>query len=921
MPKNYDKIHNNNMDIYAKKIESIYTTAAKEGVNIAMLVGSFKEGKPFSFADYPITKDRVDKLFKSLSKNIESTLLNGIDHEWTLSNNKNNELSRRVFGDSIGKLSKEQEQRYFNNNHKARDAFKLRQESGLKLSDRVWNYTNQFKAEIETGIDFGIRDRLSAQEMKGDLLKYLKDPDRYYRRFKYKTGENPNGSPIYGKKWKRRVYDEATEKYKWVDEDIMAYNPGRGVYRSSIRNAQRVARTETNMAYRASDHARWQQFDFVVGIEVRRSNHGFDCPLCNGLAGKYPKDFKFIGWHPNCRCHAISILKTPEEMAADNERVMNGEPLTNDSVNKVTQVNDSFSNWAEANKHRFGKKNTPYFVRDNFVDGDINKGLSFANKASVKRVKTDAEKVAIQERWDERKEVNKITKEKAIKGANNLLEYANTLSDLNTTPLTQALKSDNVNAIKATTSSLAKEANIATKKAKALYKEQPTEWGLTKEFGKESSDAFVAAWNKYTDKKAHLTDSEYLKVIEKEIFYGKKNVGKYATSEKMIYFLEKEKERILVTIEKKQIVEGVSDVLKFSQTTKSSTMNKLASEWDSLVSSGATNVQLKAKATALQNHYIKLEQDRIKRMAKKASNTGVDDISFFDANHNANESINWTKGEKDMIDVLRFKYKESLIKHNNNYRNTSVLDAQNTLAENLRRLSMKYVDKRATLSHIDGVTDKQIKEALSRYLKTKKVGSNYYSSGIGGAFKGSYSSAYKQLSQDLKAKGINMTVDEISLIGRYTDGSGFINGYLSGKDSSLSWSGLLDDYRTAINGALEKMPRYNGITYRGMSSYASSTIKEFQDCLKTGSSYVEKCVMSTSTNIQRSDCFDGFVMIKIYGRTGADCKMISSFNTEDEIIFRSGSKFKVLSIEKQSNSLGIGKNDDIWVVELEDINS
>ena len=40
------------------------------------------------------------------------------------------------------------------------------------------------------------------------------------------------------------------------------------IHISSARNAQRLARTETNIAYRTADFERWAQLDFVVGIEI-----------------------------------------------------------------------------------------------------------------------------------------------------------------------------------------------------------------------------------------------------------------------------------------------------------------------------------------------------------------------------------------------------------------------------------------------------------------------------------------------------------------------------------------------------------------------------------------------------------------------------------------------------------------------------
>jgi len=104
--------------------------------------------------------------------------------------------------------------------------------------------------------------------------------------------------------------------------------------------------------------------DFVVGMEVRLSgNHtclGHDgkshafYDICDELKGRYPKDFKFTGWHPNCRCYAISILKTEEEMAEDTRRILAGEePIAStESVNAVTDMPSNFNGWVTENTER-----------------------------------------------------------------------------------------------------------------------------------------------------------------------------------------------------------------------------------------------------------------------------------------------------------------------------------------------------------------------------------------------------------------------------------------------------------------------------------------------------------------------------------------------------------------------------------------
>ena len=86
----------------------------------------------FKFEDYPMTQERVRNLLRSLYSSTEMVIVNGINSEWTLANNKNDELSRRVIGDNIGKLSQEQYRRYFSNNDKAREAFLARKEKGFE---------------------------------------------------------------------------------------------------------------------------------------------------------------------------------------------------------------------------------------------------------------------------------------------------------------------------------------------------------------------------------------------------------------------------------------------------------------------------------------------------------------------------------------------------------------------------------------------------------------------------------------------------------------------------------------------------------------------------------------------------------------------------------------------------------------------
>lgn len=343
----YDLRHKRNIKVYELQMDAIYREAIREAVSISGTVGQIKPDTLFSFDDYPITRKRIENLMSGLKSRMQAVVLNGINAEWTLANNKNSELANRVFGDNVGKLTQAQYHRYYSTNEEAREAFTQRKTGGLNLSQRVWRYTEQFKEEIEMGLDIGIRSGRSADEMSRDLRQYLKQPDKLFRRVRDEHGQLQ------------------------LSKRAAAYHPGQGVYRSSYKNARRLAATETNIAYRTSDHLRWQQMDFVVGIEIHLSNnHTLNGKpfhdICDELQGRYPKDFVFKGWHPHCRCFATSILKTQEEIAKDTQKILNGEPVDGESVNRIDDVPQVFKDWLTENDERIQRASSvPYFMSDN----------------------------------------------------------------------------------------------------------------------------------------------------------------------------------------------------------------------------------------------------------------------------------------------------------------------------------------------------------------------------------------------------------------------------------------------------------------------------------------------------------------------------------------------------------------------------
>ncbi len=348
----YERQHWRNVNGYQKQVENQLDEAVNDAARIgASLADNVDEDEVFSFDDQsPRVQRQADNIINTLQRNIAAIITNGIATEWQLSVDKNNDMSQDWLIEN-------------GNTANALEAFLQRQENGLGLSDRVWKYTGQFKDELELALSLGIKHGVSADQLSRTVRRYLNNPNMLFRRVRNKYGQLV------------------------LSQRAAAYHPGRGVYRSSYRNAIRLTGTETNIAYRTSDYNQWQALDFVVGMEVHLSNNhnskgvpnGEFEDICDQLAGKYPKDFQFTGWHPNCRCYSTAIMKTSAEIAEDTRRIMQGLPPLppESSVNYVRDVPQGFKDWVEANRDRInGTGSLPYFIRNNqaYVNGILGIG-------------------------------------------------------------------------------------------------------------------------------------------------------------------------------------------------------------------------------------------------------------------------------------------------------------------------------------------------------------------------------------------------------------------------------------------------------------------------------------------------------------------------------------------------------------------
>nr|DAM94477.1 MAG TPA: minor capsid protein [Caudoviricetes sp.] len=352
---------------YAANVREIYRVYMNRLINLVKGV-ELEEGKPFSFSGYGYG-DEATAIFREMYSSLYQEIRKDVENEWILSNNNNDDLVKSIFGESS--IKSNLFARFFKRNKEAMDAFFARKtgKEGLSLSQKVWRYTGQFREELENCLDLAIGEGTGANKLASKIQTYLQDPDRFYRRFRVKAGEDENGNTIYGRQWKRRVYDKESQGYKWIDDNPKKFHPGRGVYRSSYRNAQRLARTETNIAYRTADFERWEQLDFIIGYEIKVSKNHPHYDICDELAGKYPKTFKWTGWHPNCRCFMIPVLAGGDEIAEMIERIMAGEDREISQKQEIKEFPGSFSRWIRENEDRINEAKTkgtlPYFIKDN----------------------------------------------------------------------------------------------------------------------------------------------------------------------------------------------------------------------------------------------------------------------------------------------------------------------------------------------------------------------------------------------------------------------------------------------------------------------------------------------------------------------------------------------------------------------------
>lgn len=646
-------------EAYAEQVRRRFAACVSEILSLHKTLPVLSEGEMYSFDAQSVKiRKEVEVLLRRLHASAMLAIQKGIKEEWDEANKACDSLLSSIFGKKV--LSDPVFSAWTQRNNSAMQAFIERSDNGLNLSDRVWQNVRRLRDEMEVAITISIGEGESAASMSRRVRTYLNDPDLMFRRFRYKDAETGE----WKRKWKKRVRDEGTGKTHWIDCDRDTYKTGTGIYKSSAKNAMRLARTEANIAYRRADHERWQQMDFVLGQRINLSKNHPAPDICDTLKGDYPKDFLFDGWHPQCFCFVTPILASEEEMIKEAEALQSGE-YYEPKGKKITSYPQNFENWVTEHSEQIAvsrKRGTePYFIRNNAqaIDNIINppaekkltpleiaeqrhnartpeKAAVIKKKARTRRsvyqlltdfegidgVNTSAMETAYLEgRYDDaRTEALKLAQKKRsiIESGISLRGELNGIKDIDLQKMQKAMQKGSLAEIKAQIDAL--------QKVKAQIE------GLTlldnpMQVARETSVATATTIQKAVERTMNKmpTDLESRKSkLEFEInWIAKEGAKRYPDTWKYSQAAyKKELAFVRKKLEVKEVMDSVEDAIAYSVASRSRDFRLLADEMRAILSSSDIDIAAaKAKAKILNDKYNALKskgQKKVKTYQSKS---------------------------------------------------------------------------------------------------------------------------------------------------------------------------------------------------------------------------------------------------------------------------------------------------------------
>ena len=306
------------------QVQTVYDSLCERVAHLLEGTGYDGDGE-FTFTDYPDIERELKGIMSQFVSELRFVVHSGTSEEWKQSNLIQDLLARKVLKSYRAQVDGVRTKVYYQPNSDALRAFQERTDRGMNLSDKVWSQVPSIRRELECTISTAIDKGFSAVTLSKRLSKYLNDFPSMQRDYAEKYGHA-------------------------ADCHDCEFN--------SIR----LARTEINMAYRTAEQKRWQQMDFVTGYDIKLSGSHPRTDICDEQQGRYPKDFVWTGWHPQCLCMALPVIMSED----DYWKMREGEPV---DAAYTTDVPDKVHEWVEQNRERIERAlergTLPYWLRDN----------------------------------------------------------------------------------------------------------------------------------------------------------------------------------------------------------------------------------------------------------------------------------------------------------------------------------------------------------------------------------------------------------------------------------------------------------------------------------------------------------------------------------------------------------------------------
>jgi hypothetical protein len=317
---------------YDKKFRELFNKVADQ---FAALSNDPNAKFTKSFRYNGAVNKKIDIIIESFNQDILNLTELEIEKAWDLSNEKN-DLIVKDYLKTIGEIKTAQKAAYLIPNIPALKAFISSKHGTETIADTVWQVAKQTRAEMEVHLGIGLLNGDSAQIVSRRIRQYLKNPDALFKRVRDNQG--------------RLVASKA----------MLANKPGQGVYNSAYKNAMRVARTNANQAFLLADHIRWSKLPMVIGVEISLSAQHKIYDICDECQGTYPKEFIFVGWHPQCLCHETPVLMPREDFKAylKGDKPLKAEQITDYPENFIKYTKDNFEKYS-------GYKSIPFWIEDN----------------------------------------------------------------------------------------------------------------------------------------------------------------------------------------------------------------------------------------------------------------------------------------------------------------------------------------------------------------------------------------------------------------------------------------------------------------------------------------------------------------------------------------------------------------------------